>query len=135
MSEKTTDSLQNPLLPVLINRLSRDDQIAPKFVGKFSDLSELPKQSYPPIYWWFNTSIKKPVLSLNTPLLLDICKSECAKSDISFDETVADVASHAIEILNSVSYRSFEESWPSYQAELNASEKKSWMARIRGVFK
>ncbi len=135
MSEKTTDSLQNPLLPVLINRLSQDGQITPRFVGKYSNISELPRQSYPPIYWWLNVSIKKPVLSVNTPLLLDICKSECAKSDIFFDETVADVASHAIEILHAVSSRSLEESWPSYQAELNASEKKSWMTRVRGIFK
>lgn len=128
------DSLQNPLLPVLVGRLNRTEQITPRFIGKYSGIEALPRQSYPPIYWWLNTSIQKPVLTLNTPLLLDICKDGCAKSNLDFDDVVADVALHAIEILNTVSHQNFEKCWPVYEAELYAAEKKGWLGRIKSIF-
>lgn len=61
------------LFPLLHNRMSREDQDVPKFIGKFDGVGALPKGEYPAIYYWIDSEHGCFRLSFNTPLLSSWC--------------------------------------------------------------
>lgn len=75
--------MMQDLFPLLHNRMGRENQIAPQFLGEFRDVQSLPKGNYPPIYFWVDKSIGGGIrLSFNTPLLEQYCLEEAQRAGI-----------------------------------------------------
>ncbi len=94
------------LFALIFNRLSRDGQLFPRYVGEFDGVGGLPKGDYPPIYSWTDTSKELSIrLSFNTPLLEEICYEEAEKAEIGIDPVTL---RGALAILREVSTGAFQ---------------------------
>lgn len=72
------------LFPLLHNRMNREDQVVPQFIGEFNGVDSLPKGEYPAVYFWVDKSIGGSVrLSFNTPLLEGWCIEEARQAGIN----------------------------------------------------
>lgn len=72
------------LFSLLHNRMNREGQVAPQFIGEFNGVDSLPKGEYPAVYFWVDKSIGGSVrLSFNTPLLEDWCIEEARQAGIN----------------------------------------------------
>lgn len=69
--------MSHDLYPLLHNRMSIENQVAPQYVGEFDGAGALPKGAYPAVYFWIDKSSGGNIrLSFNTPVLEDWCVEE-----------------------------------------------------------
>ncbi|GIK74423.1 MAG: hypothetical protein BroJett021_34110 [Chloroflexota bacterium] len=84
--------MPHDLFPLLHNRMNRENQVTPQFIGEFDGVDSLPKGGYPAVYFWVDKSIGGNIrLSFNTPLLEDWCVEEARRAGINIsidDESV-----------------------------------------------
>lgn len=96
------------LFPLLLNRMIREGQEVPQFIGEFDGIGSLPKGFYPAVYFWADKSAGKNMrLSFNTPLLENWCVEEAFHAGINIsndDETVK----RAIDTLQKISTSAFQ---------------------------
>lgn len=100
--------MPHDLFPLLHNRMNRENQVAPQFVGEFDGVAALPKGEYPAVYYWIDKSIGGSIrLSFNTPLLEDWCVEEARRVgiDIGVDD---DAVQKAIATLQQVATPAFQ---------------------------
>lgn len=98
--------MSRQLFQLVFNRLSRDQQIAPKFIGQFLGIDSLPRQMYPPVYYWVDLALGGAIrLSFNTPLLMDICADEAKLAGIPTDEPTC---REALSIFQDITTQSFQ---------------------------
>lgn len=96
------------LFPLLHNRMTRENQVVPQFLGEFHGVSALPKGVYPAIYYWVNTAERGAVcLSFNAPLIERWCIEEARTVglDLAAD---SDEVRQALTLLQQVSTRTFQ---------------------------
>ena len=71
--------MPHDLFPLLHNRMNREGQVVPQFMGEFHGVAALPRQYYPAIYFWVDTSTGGAIrLSFNNPLLEQWCREEAS---------------------------------------------------------
>lgn len=94
------------LFPLILNRMSREGQMTPNYIGKFPGVSALPRDVvYPATYFWVDTSLGAFVLSVNNPLIHEWAQQESNERGlIFFDEEVME----AIEMVKDLSARAFQ---------------------------
>lgn len=96
------------LFPLLHNRMSRENQDVPEFIGEFDGVSALPKGDYPAIYYWVDRELGCVRLSFNTPMLSDWCVEEAHR--IGIDVDASDVAVlEALDTLRQVATSAFQQ--------------------------
>ncbi len=72
--------MTHDLFPLLHNRMNRENQVVPQFIGEFYGVDSLPKGEFPAIYFWVDKQLGGNIrLSFNTPLLEDWCVEEARK--------------------------------------------------------
>ncbi len=100
------NEVSKQLFALIFNRLSREGQLFPRYVGEFDGVDGLPNGDYPPIYSWTDTSKDLSIrLSFNTPLLEALCHEEAEKSDIGIDPVTL---RGALSLLRDVSAGAFQ---------------------------
>jgi hypothetical protein len=99
---------QKDLFPLLHNRMSREKQTLPQFIGEFNGVESLPKGEYPAIYFWVDQKHARSIrLSFNTPLLEDWCIEEARVIGVSVSAKDVEVQK-AIATLQEVSKPAFQ---------------------------
>lgn len=97
------------LFPLLHNRISRENQLVPEFIGEFEGVEALPRRDYPAIYFWIDKQLGSVSLAFNDPLLERWCVEEARH--VGFEMDVTDLAvEEAIAMLRHVTAPAFEES-------------------------
>jgi hypothetical protein len=98
----------NDLFPLLHNRMNRENQLVPQFIGEFDGVESLPKGEYPAVYFWADRQLDGSIrLSFNTPLLENWCVEEAQV--IGIDVSAADaVVQKAIVTLQEVATPAFQ---------------------------
>lgn len=100
------------LFPLLHNRMDREDQVVPQFIGEFHGVDALPKGDYPAIYFWIDKKLGGGVcLSFNKPLLEGWCIEEARRAGIMVDiddaavqkamATLQEISMHAFQAMES----------------------------------
>jgi hypothetical protein len=96
------------LFPLLHNRMARENQVVPQFLGEFHGVNSLPKGVYPAIYYWVNTAQANAVcLSLNGPLLERWCIEEARAVGVTLDADCVEIQ-RAMSLLQQVSSRALQ---------------------------
>ncbi|MEZ9698818.1 hypothetical protein AB4455_12065 [Vibrio sp. 10N.261.46.E12] len=96
------------LYPLLHNRIVKENQLAPEYIGEFDGVQSLPQRDYPAIYYWFDQSNHyRPVHSLNAFKLDQWCREEALIHGLNMESIDASV-NQAIETLNQISMSAFE---------------------------
>lgn len=73
------------LFALVFNRISREKQMTPKYIGRFAGVAALPRGIiYPATYFWVNTSFNAFVFSVNDPLLRKWAQQESDKLGLTF---------------------------------------------------
>ena len=97
------------LFPFLHNRMNRENQSMPEYVGEFDGVGSLPKGDYPAIYYWVDRENHNNVrLSFNTPKLERWCVEEALANGLNMD-LVDPYVKQALLTLQQVSTPAFED--------------------------
>jgi len=74
------------LFPLLHNRMNKEEESVPEYIGEFDGVSSLPKGDYPAIYFWVDRDNSNSVrLSFNTPKLERWCMEEAVANGFNAD--------------------------------------------------
>ncbi|CED61475.1 Putative uncharacterized protein VP1854 [Moritella viscosa] len=111
------------LFPFLHNRMNRENQSTPEYVGEFDSVDSLPKGDYPAIYYWVDRENYDSVrLSFNTPKLERWCVEEALANGLNVD-LVDPYVKQALLTLQQVSTPAFEAMMKEIlNSECNSSE-------------
>ncbi|MCP1599452.1 hypothetical protein J2S82_001409 [Aeromonas caviae] len=126
------------LFPLLHNRMNKEKQLTPEYIGEFYGIASLPKGDYPAIYFWVDREISNSVrLSFNTPKLERWCIEEAVANGFNADSIEPNVK-QALVTLQQVSTPAFEamiaeilnsepaSSEPEYSQITESSKPKKW---------
>ncbi|MCM5511656.1 hypothetical protein [Vibrio sp. SCSIO 43169] len=96
------------LFPLLHNRMNKEEQSVPAYIGEFNGVSSLPKGDYPAIYFWVDRDNSNSVrLSFNTPKLERWCMEEALANGLNTDSIEPNVK-QALVTLQQVSTPAFQ---------------------------
>lgn len=96
------------VFPVLADWMVRDGQIGelPPFIGAFPGVKGLPTdRAYPLSYVWIDTDANALRISVNTPLLTEICTDECARHGGAGQGDIQNAVNEMIKMLTDVTSR------------------------------
>ncbi|WP_346205291.1 hypothetical protein [Aeromonas salmonicida] len=96
------------LFPLLYNRMNKEKQLTPEYIGEFDGIASLTKGDYPALYFWVDREISNSVrLSFNTPKLERWCIEEAVANGFNADSIEPNVK-QALVTLQQVSAPVFE---------------------------
>ena len=121
------------LFPFLWNRMNRENQSMPEYIGEFNGIDSLPKRDYPAVYYWVNKeNYNNVMLSFNTPKLENWCTEEAIANGLNVDEIATNI-DQALLTLQQVSTPAFKvmvnamlNSEYNDQGNSNNSESNKW---------
>ncbi|WP_429102290.1 hypothetical protein [Aeromonas rivipollensis] len=73
------------LFPLLHNRMIRENQSTPEYIGEFNGVGSLPRGDYPGIYFWMDSYSNNIRLSFNTPKLERWCIEEASANGFNVE--------------------------------------------------